>query len=198
MKISLLPVLLTLALSFSAIPALGADDPDVTAITVKNLAGENVTPLKCSVTAKEKAVVVIFITTDCPIANSFVPEINRLQLAYSERNVRFTLVHVDPDLTQEKARQHASDYALKPAIVLDRQHALVKATAAKVTPEAFVYDAEGKLRYRGRINNLYADRGQRRSQVTAHELRDAIEAVISGRKVTITRTEALGCYIEEP
>ena len=138
-------------------------------INLKTLAGEEVTPLKC--VAKEKATVVIFITTDCPIANSYAPEINRLHLAYSSRNVRFTLVHVDSDLADDAARKHATDYELKSALVIDREHQLVKATKAKVTPEAFVYDVEGKLRYRGRINNLYAARGQRRSQVTVHELR---------------------------
>ena len=168
------------------------------AITLKTLGDKQVAPLKCDVAAKEKAVAVIFITTDCPIANSYAPEINRLHIAYSSRNVRFTLVHVDTDLSDEAARKHASDYELKPAVVIDRERRLVDATKAKVTPEAFVYDAEGKLRYRGRINNLYAARGQRRPQVTVHELRDALEAVINDREVVTRESEALGCFIEDP
>jgi hypothetical protein len=189
-----LALTLPLFLGFSSF--VQADD-DVRSITLKNLDGEDVAPLKCAVDAKEKAAVVIFITTDCPIANSYAPEINRLHLAYSSRNVRFTLVHVDTELTDEKASKHATDYELKPAVVIDRKHQLVQATKAKVTPEAFVYDVDGKLRYRGRINNLYADLGQRRSQVTVHELRDALEAVINDREVATKETEALGCFIEE-
>ena len=190
MKLFSLFLLLSLGLAFA--PLLEADDS--AAITLKTLDGTEVTPLKC--VAKEKATVVIFITTDCPIANSYAPEINRLHLAYSSRNVRFTLVHVDTDLADEKAKTHAADYELKPAVVIDREHQLVEATKAKVTPEAFVYDVEGTLRYRGRIDNLYADRGQRRSQVTVHELRDALEAVINDREVVTKESEALGCFIE--
>jgi len=165
-------------------------------IELVTLDGEKVFPLKCSVEAKEKATVVIFITTDCPIANSFAPEINRLHLAYASRNVRLTLIQVDTELSDKEAGQHAADYELKPPVAIDREHALVKATDAKVTPEAFVYDAAGKLRYRGRINNLYAALGKRRATVTVHDLRDAIEAVINDRKVETPATEALGCFIE--
>ena len=188
-------LIIPLLLGFGCL--LCAEDADVTAITLKNLDGGDVAPLKCAVDAKEKAVVVVFITTDCPIANSYAPEINRLHLAYSSRNVRFTLVHVDTDLSDEAARKHASDYELKPTVVIDRERQLVEATKARVTPEAFVYDLDGKLRYRGRINNLYAARGQRRAQVTAHELRDALEAVINDREVVTKESEALGCFIED-
>lgn len=163
-------------------------------ITLETLDGRKVAPLACA--AKQKAAVVIFITTDCPIANSFAPEINRLYLAYHSRGVHFTLAHVDHDLSTEKAARHADDYELKPDIVIDREHVLVESTEAEITPEAFVYDADGRLRYRGRINNLYAALGQRRSQVTVHDLRDALEAVINDREVVTGKTEALGCYIE--
>lgn len=167
---------------------------DVASISLKSIAGDDLTPLKCM--EKQKAAAIIFITTDCPIANSFAPEINRLQLAYASRGVRLTLVHVDADLSDEKAREHAAEYELKADIAVDRDHALVRAVNAKVTPESFVYDAAGKLRYRGRINNLYAALGQRRANVTVHDLRDALEAVISDRQVVTTETEALGCFIE--
>ncbi len=187
------PLLLLPILCLSAVFAQG-EDP--TTIELSNLDAEKVLPLKCSIEAKEKATVVIFITTDCPIANSFAPEINRLHLAYSSRNVRLTLIHVDSDLSDADAKQHAADYELKPPVAIDREHALVKAVDAKVTPEAFVYDAEGKLRYRGRINNLYAALGKRRATVTVHDLRDAIEAVISDQEVATPQTEALGCFIE--
>ena len=186
-------LLLLPILCLSTFFARGADPA---AIELTNLDGDKILPLKCSVADKEKATVVIFITTDCPIANSFAPEINRLHLAYASRNVRLTLIHVDPELSDENAAKHAADYELKPPVAIDREHALVKAVDAKVTPEAFVYDAEGKLRYRGRINNLYAALGKRRATVTIHDLRDAIEAVINDRDVATPATEALGCFIE--
>lgn len=189
-------LVLAASLCIALLPATSrAVAPD--SVELVTLEGEKVRPLKCSAEAKEKATVVIFITTDCPIANSFAPEINRLHLAYASHNVRLTLIHVDPGLSNDAAKQHAADYALTPPIAIDHKHALIKAVDAKVTPEAFVYDAEGKLRYRGRINNLYAALGKRRATVTVHDLRDAIEAVINNREVTTVKTEALGCFIED-
>jgi hypothetical protein len=76
----------------------------------------------------------------------------------------------------------------------------VAATHAKasITPQAFVIDRSGEIRYRGRIDNLYAALGKTRQQVTSHDLRDALDAVLVGGKVPHPETEALGCFITDP
>ena len=141
--------------------------------------------------------VVIFITTDCPIANAYVPEINRIHDTYSKKGVRITLVHVDPDLTVAGAKAHAEDYALKPEIVIDPTHKLVAATRATITPEAAVIGKKGDRIYLGRINNRYTGFGDRRNTVTDHNLRDAIDAALAGKTVAKPKVEALGCFIPE-
>lgn len=150
-------------------------------------------PLKAGT---HKATVVIFTLPDCPIANSFAPEINRLVADYSAKGVGFYLAHVDRALTAADARKHALDYGFRCPILLDAQHALVKALGATRTPQVFLLDAKGRTVYRGRINNLYADYGQRRQSVTQHDLRDALDAVLAGKPVAQPVTEAIGCHIQ--
>ncbi len=53
-----------------------------------------------------KAIVWIFIMEDCPISNAYTPEINRLVDAYHSRDVSFVLIHSDPKLELDDARNH--------------------------------------------------------------------------------------------
>ena len=146
-----------------------------------------------------RVTVLIFITTDCPIANGYAPQIQGLITGYADRPVDFCLVHTDPDTTEKRARAHAADYGYgqETAIILDRQHLLVRQAGAMITPEAVVLAADGGLEYRGRINNWYGDIGRKRVHVTRHELRDAVDAVLAGRPPAVTRAEAVGCSIED-
>jgi thiol-disulfide isomerase/thioredoxin len=151
-------------------------------------------PLKSAAT--RKATVIIFTLPDCPIANAFAPEINRLVADYSAKGAGFYLAHVDRDLTAADARKHAKDFGIQCPVLLDSQHALVKALGATRTPQAFLLDAAGKTVYHGRINNLFADYGTRRQVVTQHDLRNALDAVLAGKPVPKPVTEAIGCHIQ--
>lgn len=175
------------------LPIRAQDETD-SALTFTTLSGKSITPLRAP---GGKPSVVVFITVDCPIANAYAPEINRIHATFAKRGVPLTLVHVDPDLTVHDARKHAADYALKPEIVIDPEHRLVAATRATITPEAAVCVEGGKPVYLGRINNLYTGLGDRRNNVTAHDLRDAIEAVLAGKPVPHPRVEAIGCSIPD-
>ena len=143
-----------------------------------------------------KVNVVIFITNDCPIANSYAPEIKSIMGEYSPRGAGFFLVHVDPDVGLEKAKKHAADFGYENTILRDPRHVLVSELEADVTPEAFVIGKSGVL-YRGRIDDLYADLGKKRRQARTRDLRDALDAVLSGRAVKNPTTTAVGCYIPE-
>ena len=139
--------------------------------------------------------VLVFVTSDCPIANAFQPELGRLDLRARELGGRLTMVQVVPTLSEGEARSHAAEFGIKASVVIDRAHRLVKAIGVEMTPEAVVIDRAGQVVYRGRINNLFVTYGKRRAEATEHDLRNAMEAVASGRPVTQARTEALGCYI---
>jgi hypothetical protein len=142
-----------------------------------------------------KAIVLVFTMQDCPIANSYVPTLNKLVDEYRPRGVRLLLVHVDPLLTSNDARKHAEEYQVKAPVVIDRQHAWVKRVGATRSPEAFVFSPVGELLYSGRIDDRYAGLGKRRTHVSAHDLKDALDAILAGRPVMKSKTEAVGCFI---
>jgi thiol-disulfide isomerase/thioredoxin len=145
----------------------------------------------------EKASVLIFTTTDCPIANAMLPELARLQEAFAPKGVSFTLVHVDPDTTPASAQEHAKSYKVTVPMVLDPKHALVKRYHATRTPEAFVILPDDTIVYHGRINDLYHAPGQRRRSPSTNDLKDALAAVVSERPVPNAYQPAIGCVIAD-
>ncbi len=153
------------------------------------------TPLKAE---KGRATAVFFITNDCPISNYYSREIRRICEENEARGLSCSLVYTDPTMTDEAAKKHAAEYGhgAYPKIV-DRRHDLVAATGVKITPEAVLIRDDATIAYRGRIDNFYAGLGKPRRVVTEHDLRDAVEAVLSGKPVAKPEAPAVGCYIPD-
>ena len=141
--------------------------------------------------------ILFFITNDCPISNSYAPEIQRLCAAYAPQHVSCTLVYSDLTLDDAAIRKHRADFSYPDTIpfVRDTGHHLAQATGATITPEAVLVDRAGKVLYRGRIDNFWAALGKPRRQATEHDLRTALDQVLSGKPVTNPETKAVGCYI---
>lgn len=142
-----------------------------------------------------KAIVLVFVTTDCPIANYYQPTLSRLTEEYAKTGVHFYLFHSDRDTKQSEAIKHAKDFSVKAPVILDHDQQIAKRVEARVTPEAFLIDRAGKTRYRGRINDLYADYGKRRPTPKTHDLKDALDSFLAGKKIENPKTKAVGCYI---
>lgn len=162
------------------------------AIRVRDVDGRERTPL--AATANHN-VVLLFVTNDCPIANSYAPEIQRIQKAYVGAKFDFYLVYVDPALSAKAAKQHAHDYGYTLPALLDRMQALAKFTGATVTPEAAIVGTGGKVLYRGRIDDRYVDFGKSRPQPTIRDLRNALDAVAQGKPVPPATGRAIGCFL---
>ncbi len=143
------------------------------------------------------ATVLLFARSDCPISNRFAPEICRLYEAYQPRGVEFYLVYVDPLEEPEVIRRHLQEYGYPCQGLRDPKHTLVAHCGATITPEAVVFNQNRDMIYRGRVNDLYADFGQARTEPTTHDLADAIESLFSGRSVGNPRTKAIGCLIKD-
>ena len=182
-----LPALLALAFAVLTAPA--------SAVEMRDLFGNEQRPLEKSAA---RAAVIIFILHDCPIANAFAPEINRLAAEFQPRGVRFFVVHTDPDLAVTAAQQHAQDFGYRCPVLLDPEHRLVTRLKATVTPEAFVVTPAGTTAYRGRIDDRFVELGKRRPEPTRRDLRLALESILAGQPVTEPVTKAVGCFISTP
>jgi peroxiredoxin len=145
--------------------------------------------------AAARAVVLIFISIECPICNRYAPEIQRLQHRFSEQGVVFWLVQPGKDENVSKTRDHLKEFGYSFGLLRDPNHALVKHAGVKVTPEVAVFTPEAKLLYRGRIDDRYAGFGKTRPAPTQRELQTVLEQLLAGRSITVTNTSAVGCSI---
>jgi peroxiredoxin len=143
----------------------------------------------------KKAVVVFFTTTDCPLSNNDVPEMNRTRRDYESRGVAFFAVQADPTIAEAEVLQHTKDYEFSFPVLFDPRQILAKMTGATTIPSAAVLTPDGTLLYLGRIDNRVEDFNIRRQEPTRFDLREALDAVLAGKPVAHARTKAFGCAI---
>jgi hypothetical protein len=143
-----------------------------------------------------KAMVFVFVRTDCPISNRYAPEIERLAGRYAKEGIAFWLVYPEPSTSAVEIEQHQKEYHLSVQALRDPRHALAKMARVKVTPEAAVFMADGHEVYRGRIDDRYVDFGKERPAPTTHDLDEILKRVIGGKPVANCASRAIGCYIE--
>ena len=171
-----------------------ADEPTVNDLRLPDLDGRQVEPLL----AKDaKAIVFIFIRTDCPLSNRYAPEVRRLDNKFAKSGVRFWLVYPDPGESGEIIRNHIKEYEYRLKALRDPEHKLVKMTGAQVTPEAAVFSPGGRMIYRGRIDDRYVAFGKARAAPTTRDLEQVLEAILEGKQVTNRTTAAIGCFIPD-
>jgi len=162
------------------------------AITVPDVSGVQRSPLDLH---GAKAAVFIFVAVDCPISNSYAPEINRIVADYSKKGLDFYVVYSDRQLSASDAKKHSDDFGYTCPSLMDRNQVLMRLCNARVTPQAVVMGAGAELLYSGRIDNWYQDFGKQRFKPTTHDLRDALDAILAGKKVAVPVTKAVGCPV---
>jgi thiol-disulfide isomerase/thioredoxin len=143
---------------------------------------------------ESKGVVVFILGTECPVANSYAPLMQRLADAYSPKGVKFYGLHPDPDVTAKLAADHANDYAIKFPVLLDGQQQLASQMGIKVLGEVVVLAPQGQVLYRGRVDDRFSTNGKRRDAATRNELELALQAVLAG-KAPVAAQPAFGCPI---
>jgi hypothetical protein len=161
---------------------------------VRDLQGRTIDPFGA---LKARAVVLIFVCTDCPIANRYAPEIERLYEKYGRQDVLFWLVYADPRDDAGKIQKHLREYQYKIAAIRDPHHRLVSRCKVTKTPEAALIIPNGKQVYRGRIDDRNTDYGKSRNAPTRRDLQEAIDSVLGGRPVRVATTEVVGCFIPD-
>jgi peroxiredoxin len=133
-----------------------------------------------------KALVVLFLSTMCPYARYFASHLRELDERYGPRGVLF--VGVNPNRWESKAElaEYARQSGYTFPIIKDDSGAIAALLGASATPEAFLVDSEGKLRYRGWV----------KSRQEAPDLQRAIDDVLEGRPVRRPQTKAFGCAVD--
>jgi len=158
-----------------------------------DLQGHAVNPLAAG---SNKVVVLIFLRRDCPVSGRYAPSIQRISRRYAQ-SASFWLVYPDKSETAQGIRKSVTDYGFHLPALHDPQHALVKLSHVKITPEVAVFDRDRRLIYDGRIDDWYVDPVRARPAPTTHELEEAILAAQSGQSVSPREVRGVGCYISD-
>jgi peroxiredoxin len=142
----------------------------------------------------KKAVVVVFVGTECPINNAYIPQLAEMHKEYADKGVQFLAINSNNQDTAAKIAAHVKEYSIPFPVLKDTTHAVADEFGAHKTPEAFVLDADLKVRYNGRIDDKFG-LGFQRAKATREDLKLALEDVLAGRKVAEAECPVAGCHI---
>ena len=142
------------------------------------------------------ATVIVFTCNHCPYALAWQDRIADVARDYAERGVRLLAINAnDADryprdsLDAMRARVSAEHWPMP--YLHDASQDVARAYDAKTTPDVFVLDADGTLRYRGAPDSDHGDAAQR-----AAWMRDALDAVLAGEQPARAETKPVGCSIK--
>ena len=170
-------------------PAIGAITPD---FSLKDIHRR---PRSLESFKDNKALVVVFVDTECPLANLYLPTTIALSKEYSSKGVRFLAINSSRQDSFVSVSAHAQEHQVPFPVLKDFDQAVADDFGARRTPEVFLLDANRVIRYHGRIDDQYAV-GVRRDQPTRRDLKEALDELLSGRPISLARTEVSGCLIE--
>jgi peroxiredoxin len=144
-----------------------------------------------------RVVGVIFMCNHCPYVRLYLERLKQIQAQFQDQG--FTLIGINandanqfPEDSFENMKTFAVEMGLNFPYVWDSTQDVAACFAAQTTPEVFLLDKKGILRYWGAID----DHPQDPEAVQAHYLRDAIASLLKGETVTHTSTQPTGCSVK--
>ncbi len=159
-------------------PKFAANDVEGTEHTLDQYLGEHL-------------VVLMFLATECPVSNDYNERMAAIASRYAGKKVTFIGVNSNKQETVEDIKEHAAKNKFPFIILKDLNNVIADLYAAQVTPEAYVLDAKGILRYHGRI-----DDSRDPDDITSEDLSAALDAMLAGKEVPRAETKAFGCGIK--
>jgi peroxiredoxin len=143
------------------------------------------------------ATVVVFTCNHCPYALAWHDRIVELAHDYAQRGVRVLAINPNDatryprdSIEAMRARVQRGEFDGVPYL-RDESQEVARAYDAKTTPDVFVLDGAGLLRYRGAPDADYEDPSQH-----AAFLRDALDAILDGHDPELAQTPPVGCSIK--
>ena len=146
--------------------------------------------------AEFPTLVLIVSCNHCPYVQAYEDRMIAIQHDYKDRGVRFVAVNSNddkdyPEDSYESMIKRAKEKGFNFPYVRDEGQSLARALSAICTPEIFLFDKDRRLAYHGRI-----DDNRDLAKVTTHDLKNALEAMTSGRRPSVAETRPFGCSVK--
>lgn len=139
--------------------------------------------------------VVVLLAPDCPLCKNYAPVLMELRRQFP--GVKMYGVVPGKAYTTDIVKEFARQYGIGFPLLLDPTLRVANALKGIATPESFYFSAEGRLVYRGLIDNRMAGLGKTRRLVTERYLEAAIARRMAGLPGATARTEPIGCLIND-
>ena len=192
--LAILVLALASSLSFGGpVLSMGAAIP-MSDVKMKSVDGKELTLADVK---KPAGTLVVFTCNHCPFAKMWETRIVELGNTYAAKGIGVVAVNAnDPavaaDDSYDKMVERAKERGMQFPYVVDATSNVARAFGATRTPEAFLFDAEGKLVYPGAVD----DNGQEPEKVSNTYLKNALDAVVGGKDVPVKETKSIGCGIK--
>lgn len=148
--------------------------------------------------ADTRALLIVFMCNHCPYVKHVAAELAELAREYRQRGVAVLGINSNdasayPDDSPAKMAEEVRAQRYTFPYLFDETQAVAKAYRAACTPDFFVFDHERLLVYRGQMDSSRPNSGV---PVTGEDLREALDAVLTGRPVSVNQKPSLGCNIK--
>lgn len=146
----------------------------------------------------DRGTVVMFICNHCPYVIHINDELVRLAHDYGQQGIGFVAISSNdvinyPQDGPEEMKRHAAEVAYPFPYLYDETQDVARAYDAACTPDLYLFDAEDKLYYRGRLD---ASRPGNKTALTGEDLRSAMDALLSGSEAPSEQYPSAGCNIK--
>lgn len=138
-----------------------------------------------------KAIVIMFIATECPVSNAYNKRMEKIYNEYKDKGVAFIGINSNKEENVKNIEEHAKENGLSFTILKDEKNIIADKFGASVTPEIYILNSNFEILYHGRI-----DDSRNESNVEKQDLKNALDEILSGKKVSSPVTKAFGCTIK--
>jgi len=147
--------------------------------------------------SEKEIIVILFMCNHCPYVKAVLKRIIDLQNEFIDRGVQFIGINPNdairyPDDSLENMKIIAKENNFSFPYLVDPSQETAKLYDAVCTPDLYVYGKDRKLAYRGRID----DNWENPKKVTRHDLRLALESILTGQLVANEQIPSMGCSIK--
>jgi peroxiredoxin len=155
-------------------------------------------PVTLSTIKGAQATVIMFICNHCPYVKHIAPQLTRLANDYVGKGVSFIAISsndivAEPDDSPENMKKTAAALKYPFPYLFDETQHVAKAYDAACTPDFFVFDKNMLLAYRGQLDD---SRPSNNIPLSGADIRQALDALIAGKKVSPRQRPSIGCNIK--
>ena len=142
----------------------------------------------------KRAVVVAFLGVECPLAKLYGPRLQELANAYADKGVAVIGIDANQQDSLVEIAHYARTHQLDFTVLKDPGNAVADRFGAERTPEVFLLDEKRTVRYCGRIDDQFGV-GYARGKPEREELKNALDQLLAGEKISQPVSPAVGCHI---